>query len=55
MKSIQEMTQGELGAFVQSYLRKKRIEVVLSGGAAVSIESRLESAVQFEVRKYPQT
>ncbi len=39
MKSIQEMTQGELGAFVQSYLRKKRIEVVLSGGAAVAIYS----------------
>jgi hypothetical protein len=33
------MTQGELGAFVQSHLRKKGIEVVLSGGAAVGIYS----------------
>ena len=31
------MTQGELGAYVQSHLREKGIEVVLSGGAAVGI------------------
>jgi len=37
MKSIQEMTQAELCAFVQSHLREKGINVVLSGGAAVSI------------------
>jgi hypothetical protein len=33
------MTQGELGAFVQSHLREKGIDVVLSGGASVSIYS----------------
>jgi hypothetical protein len=40
MKSIKEMTQGELAAFIQSHLREKGIDVVLSGGAAVSIYSR---------------
>ena len=39
MKKISEMTQGELGAFIQSHLRKKGIDVVLSGGAAVGIHS----------------
>lgn len=34
------MTQAELGAFVQSHLRKKGIDVVLPGGAAVGIYSR---------------
>jgi hypothetical protein len=33
MKSIKEMTQGELAAFIQSHLREKGIDVVLSGGA----------------------
>ena len=33
------MTQGELAAFVQSHLREKGIDVVLSGGASVSIYS----------------
>ncbi|MGA2820831.1 MAG: hypothetical protein ABSF61_09280 [Anaerolineales bacterium] len=37
MKSIAEMTQAEVGAFVQTHLRRKGIEVVLSGGASVSI------------------
>ena len=37
MKSISRMTQAELAAYVQSYLRKKGIKVILSGGAAVSI------------------
>jgi len=37
MKSIQEMTQAEVGAFVQSHLREKGIQVVLSGGASVAI------------------
>jgi hypothetical protein len=40
VKSIPRMSQAELGAFVQSHLRKKGIEVVLSGGAGVSIYSR---------------
>lgn len=33
------MTQAELAAFVQSHLRKNRIQVVLSGGATVAIYS----------------
>jgi len=37
MKSIQEMTQAEAGAFVQSHLREKGILVVLSDGASVAI------------------
>lgn len=40
MKTIKEMTQPELGAFVQSHLRDNGISLVLSGGAAVSIYSR---------------
>ena len=40
MKSLKEMTQGELGAYVQSHLREKGIQVVLSGGAAVGIHSK---------------
>jgi len=39
MKSIKEMTQGELAAFIQTHLREKGIDVVLSGGATVSIYS----------------
>jgi hypothetical protein len=39
MKPVEAMTQGELGAFVQSHLREKGIIVVLSGGASVSIYS----------------
>lgn len=39
MKSIKKMSQGELGAYVQSHLRERGIEVVLSGGAAVGIYS----------------
>jgi hypothetical protein len=39
MKSIKEMTQGELAAFVQYRLREKGVDVVLSGGAAVSLYS----------------
>jgi len=39
MKSIKEMTQGELAAFIQTHLREKGIDVVLSGGASVSIYS----------------
>jgi hypothetical protein len=36
MKEIGSMTQAELGAYVQSHLRQKGIEVVLSGGAVVA-------------------
>jgi hypothetical protein len=39
VKSISEMTQPELGAFIQTHLRNNGIDVVLSGGAAVSIHS----------------
>lgn len=34
------MTTAELGAYVQSHLRRKGVEVILSGGAAVAIYSR---------------
>ena len=40
MKSIQEMTIGEFGAFVSDYLREQGIDVVLSGGSCVTIYSR---------------
>lgn len=36
MKKIEEMTQIELAAFVQSHLSKKGMKFVLSGGAAAS-------------------
>lgn len=39
MKLIKEMTQLEIGAFVCSHLEEKAIEVVLSGGASVSLYS----------------
>lgn len=39
MKSIKEMTPGELAAFIQSRLKKKGIDVVLSGGMSVEIYS----------------
>lgn len=39
MKSIADMTQAELAAFVQTHLAAKGINVVLSGGACVSIYS----------------
>jgi hypothetical protein len=39
MKAISRMTQAEFGAFIQSQLGKKEIEVVLSGGAAVAFYS----------------
>lgn len=39
MKPIKEMTQLEIGAFVCSHLKAKAIEVVLSGGATVSLYS----------------
>ncbi|MDR3558279.1 MAG: hypothetical protein P4L61_01980 [Candidatus Pacebacteria bacterium] len=37
MKPIQEMSIGELAAFICSYLRDNGVEVVLSGGGCVSI------------------
>lgn len=37
MKPVDGMTQAEVGAFVQTHLRVKGIEVVLTGGGAVSI------------------
>lgn len=37
MKSIKNMTQAELAAFVHSQLKKAGIDVILSGGAAVGI------------------
>lgn len=37
MKAIRDMSQAELGAYVQSHLRKAGIDLVLSGGAVVAI------------------
>jgi hypothetical protein len=42
MKPIAKMSQAELGAFVQSHMAKKGIDVVLSGGASVSVYSEGE-------------
>jgi hypothetical protein len=39
MKPVGKMTRAEVGAFVQSRLRAKGIEVILAGGAAVAIYS----------------
>jgi hypothetical protein len=39
MKPVVEMTIGEFGAFVASHLRKNDIDVVLTGGACVTIFS----------------
>jgi hypothetical protein len=40
LKSIANMTPGELAAYIQSHLRAKGIEAVLTGGSAVSIYSQ---------------
>lgn len=37
MKKISNMTQAEVAAYVQSHLRKHKILVTLSGGAAIAI------------------
>ncbi len=37
MKQIVDMSQAELAAYIQDHLRKKGINVVLSGGATVAI------------------
>jgi len=37
VKPVRDMTQAELGAYVQSHLGAKGIDVVLSGGAVVAI------------------
>ena len=40
MKPVSEMSRAELGAFVQEHLRARGVDVVLSGGACVSIYSQ---------------
>lgn len=42
MKSIKNMSQPELAAYVQSHLAREGIQVVLSGGASVSFYTRNE-------------
>ena len=37
MKDLSQLTPGELAAFIQTHLRAKGIDVVLTGGAAVSV------------------
>ena len=39
MKSIKDMSIGELAAFISSHLKRNGIDVVLSGGSCVSIYS----------------
>jgi len=39
MKKISQMNEAELSAYIQSHLKKSGIEVVLSGGSAVTIYS----------------
>ncbi|MFH1006678.1 MAG: hypothetical protein V1800_04135 [Candidatus Latescibacterota bacterium] len=39
MKTVATMTRADLGAFVQEHLRNKGLDMVLSGGACVSIYS----------------
>lgn len=41
MKLIEKMERADLAAFVQKHLRYKGIDVVLSGGACVSIYSQI--------------
>lgn len=54
MKTIAEMTQIEVAAYVQSRLEERGIQVVLSGGAAVSFfcDNRYTSADIDLVNKY---
>lgn len=40
VKAIFEMTTGELAAFIQTHMRAKGIEIVLTGGSVVSIYSQ---------------
>jgi hypothetical protein len=40
MKQISEMSAGELAAFICSHLKEHAIELVLSGGACVTIYSQ---------------
>jgi len=40
VKAIADMSRAELGALVQEHLRAREIDVVLSGGACVSIYTR---------------
>ena len=43
MKPINDMTQGELAAYIDTHLSKEGISVVLSGGASVAIYSDYQS------------
>jgi len=40
MKTINKMSLGELAAFIQSHLKESGIDVILSGGACVTIYSQ---------------
>jgi len=56
MKPVAKMTRGELAAYVQSHLREKGIESVLSGGSAVSIysgEIYVSMDLDFVITGYP--
>jgi len=39
MKTVQEMTVGEFGAYIASHLKSCGVDVVLTGGSCVTIYS----------------
>lgn len=57
MKAVGAMNQAEVAAYVQSHLRKRKIEVVLSGGAAVAIYNKkyvsldIDLVIRYTARK----
>jgi len=48
VRRVRKMSVGELAAYVSSHLRAKGIDVVLSGGSAVTIHSR-DKYVSFDI------
>ena len=56
MKPVAKMTRAELAAYIQSHLRGKGIESVLTGGSAVSIfsgEKYVSLDLDFVITGYP--
>lgn len=56
MKPVAKMTRAELAAYIQSHLRSKGIEAVLTGGSAVSIfssEKYVSMDLDFVITGYP--
>jgi hypothetical protein len=56
MKPLAQMTRGELAAYIQSHLRARGIDSVLTGGSAVSIfsgENYVSIDLDFVITSYP--